>query len=675
MTAADMATRSGCSRSSRSRSTDGTHMTIATDDAWRASTGEIRSADLYDGSAIDLRERSAGCDRPGFDDRDWRAARSSRSIRAHRASDRPARPGHGRRRPPITRSRDGGCCGSTPARTSPGACGSRCRVRRVDVTVRHAEVLEADGSLHTRSLRSARATDAYVLADDVGRCSSPPSPSTGSASRRSRRRRGPGCRVRRDQQRPSRAVSSNARTPRLHRCTRTSCGRSATTSSRCRRIARSATSDWAGPATPRRSRRPPRTLLDSRRSGRAGCATSRSSRTRARRLDGRAGRRLAGEPRYGRAAGPTPRPSCRGRCTSRTATMTILRRQTRSMRRWVDSLDARRAPTACCRESMQFGDWLDPDAPPDRPWDAKADADYLANAFYAYSARLSRTTARILGVPERRRAYERSADGVARDLGEVGRSRGRPRRPAAPWRYGSGSRRTRARRSSRRWRARSRGGRPGRERIPRHAAGAAGPGRRRPLRGGVPDAAATEPLVALPGGQGATTVWERWDAIRPDGSIHPMDAWRRTLAVDGRREPDALVQPLRLWRGDRLGVPARRRPRARRHGSRTIRFAPRPVAGLERAAAEVETPYGRAAIAWALEGAGLRVELDLPLGTTGQLDLPLGAQSRVTVDDGPLDAAPLGPGHHEILVIEPSIARPAPPNRNPPAVAALSARR
>jgi alpha-L-rhamnosidase len=45
----------------------------------------------------------------------------------------------------------------------------RLRVRGragTEVSVRHAEVLEADGSLHTVSLRSARATDTYVLADD-----------------------------------------------------------------------------------------------------------------------------------------------------------------------------------------------------------------------------------------------------------------------------------------------------------------------------------------------------------------------------------------------------------------------------------------------------------------------------------------------------------------------------
>ena len=46
----------------------------------------------------------------------------------------------------------------------------RLRVRGAPgsiVTVRHAEVLEPDGSLHTRSLRSAVATDTYVLAEDA----------------------------------------------------------------------------------------------------------------------------------------------------------------------------------------------------------------------------------------------------------------------------------------------------------------------------------------------------------------------------------------------------------------------------------------------------------------------------------------------------------------------------
>ena len=62
--------------------------------------------------------------------------------------------------------------------------------------------------------------------------------------------------------------------------TRTSCGRFATTSCPSRPTVRSATSDSAGPAMPRPSPRPRRCSSTVRRSGRAGCATLRSSRTR-----------------------------------------------------------------------------------------------------------------------------------------------------------------------------------------------------------------------------------------------------------------------------------------------------------------------------------------------------------------------------------------------------------
>ena len=50
---------------------DGSTMTIATDDDWRSSTGEVRSADFYDGCSIDLRERRVGWDLPEFDDSAW----------------------------------------------------------------------------------------------------------------------------------------------------------------------------------------------------------------------------------------------------------------------------------------------------------------------------------------------------------------------------------------------------------------------------------------------------------------------------------------------------------------------------------------------------------------------------------------------------------------------------
>ena len=45
--------------------------------------------------------------------------------------------------------------------------------------------------------------------------------------------------------------------------------------------------------------------------------------------------------------------------------------------------------------------------------------------------------------------------------------------------------------------------------------------------------------------QGATTVWERWDSLLPDGTVNP-----------GHHD---LVQPLRAGRGRRLAAPGRRR--------------------------------------------------------------------------------------------------------------------
>jgi alpha-L-rhamnosidase len=146
---------------------DGRTLTIGTDGQWRASTGAIRAADLYDGAEIDLREEQDGWEMSAFDDASWATAAEvpfDRRILEPRiappvrvAASLPVSPIEVR--PGLFRT-DGG-------QNITGHVRLRVRGRRDQrVTVRHAEVLESDGSLHTRSLRSARATDTYVLADD-----------------------------------------------------------------------------------------------------------------------------------------------------------------------------------------------------------------------------------------------------------------------------------------------------------------------------------------------------------------------------------------------------------------------------------------------------------------------------------------------------------------------------
>jgi alpha-L-rhamnosidase len=158
--------------------------------------------------------------------------------------------------------------------------------------------------------------------------------------------------------------------------------------------------------------------------------------------------------------------------------------------------------------------------------------------------------------------------------------------------------------------------------------------------------------------QGATTVWERWDAIRPDGSIHPG----RMQQIDGDgSEPEGHMLSFNHyaygavidWVYRHVAGVAPALP-----GYRRIRFAPRPHVSLSQARASIETPYGRTAIAWNLDASGsLVAEIDVPFGTSGIFSGAPTDRSRVTLDG--MDAAndvDLGPGRHVIVVTEPHLA-------------------
>ena len=55
------------------------------------------------------------------------------------------------------------------------------------------------------------------------------------------------------------------------------------------------------------------------------------------------------------------------------------------------------SPTGLWDQGFQFGDWLDPTAPPDKPADAKADKGVIATACLYRSARMVAEAAEILG--------------------------------------------------------------------------------------------------------------------------------------------------------------------------------------------------------------------------------------------------------------------------------------
>ena len=144
---------------------DGRRETIGTDSGWRASTGPILMSEIYHGETYDARLEKSGWAAAGFDDKAWSGVKVA-EARKH-ALVAPAGP-------PVKRIQE-----LRPVKifTTPGgdtvADMGQNMVGWVKlavegpagttVTLRHAEVLDKDGNFYTANLRKARATLQYTL--------------------------------------------------------------------------------------------------------------------------------------------------------------------------------------------------------------------------------------------------------------------------------------------------------------------------------------------------------------------------------------------------------------------------------------------------------------------------------------------------------------------------------
>ncbi|MGI8334524.1 alpha-L-rhamnosidase C-terminal domain-containing protein [Actinomadura scrupuli] len=116
------------------------------------------------------------------------------------------------------------------------------------------------------------------------------------------------------------------------------------------------------------------------------------------------------------------------------------------------------------------------------------------------------------------------------------------------------------------------------------------------------------PSWLYPVTMGATTIWERWDSLLPDGSVNPGEMTSFNHYALG-----AVADFLhRTVAGLAPASP----------GYRRLRIAPRPGGGLTHASAELHTPYGPASVAWTSAEGSLTVTATIPPGTTAEVDLP-----------------------------------------------------
>ena len=154
----------------RIRFTDGSEEVVATDDAWRTTNGPTTSADLLDGEAYDARRAAAlgAWSESGYDDGDWSTVveRPSATSKLEPQTAPPVR---------VTEELDASVLPSPADGVHVYDLGQNMVGHaRVELTgqagetvrIRVAEVLNPDGSLYTANFRSAKATDYYTFATD-----------------------------------------------------------------------------------------------------------------------------------------------------------------------------------------------------------------------------------------------------------------------------------------------------------------------------------------------------------------------------------------------------------------------------------------------------------------------------------------------------------------------------
>ena len=144
---------------------DGRSQTVSSDGSWKAATGPILSSDMYNGEAYDGRLERVGWSDAPYDDLDWSAVIPVRASNANLIAQ--AGPAVRRIAEMIPRR-----IFKTPAGTVVADMGQnmsgwvRLRVTGpagTVITLRHAEVLDRDGNFYADNLRSAAQEVRYTL--------------------------------------------------------------------------------------------------------------------------------------------------------------------------------------------------------------------------------------------------------------------------------------------------------------------------------------------------------------------------------------------------------------------------------------------------------------------------------------------------------------------------------
>ncbi len=325
----------------------------------------------------------------------------------------------------------------------------------------------------------------------------------------------------------------------------------------------------------------------------------------------------------------------------RTGDREVLSRQLPSMRAWVDHLVELAGPDRLWTGGFQFGDWLDPTAPPEDPFKAQADPDVVATAHFARSTEILAEACRVVGDTRAAERYAVLAEEVREAFTREYVTAGGRVLSDAPTVYALSLQWALLQSADQRVRAGRRLADLVRTAGFRISTGFIGTPLVTDALASVGELQLAYRLLLQKGcpswlyavTMGATTVWERWDSMLPNGSINPgqmtsfnhyalgavADWLHRTVAGLAPAEP----------------------------GYRRLHIQPQPDVALTSASARHLTPYGEAAVAWRRGGGRLVVEATVPVGSTAKVMLP-----------GTLAEEEVRHGRHEWSVPDPCSEEP-----------------
>jgi alpha-L-rhamnosidase len=642
---------------------DGTSATVVSDLSWKAAFGAVRASGIYDGTDFDFSLDQVGWASAGFDDSTWSAVREVPLDRG--ILDNPITSGV-REIATLPMVQVGPVLDA--GQNIAGWVRLVVRGKRGDrVTVRHAEVLEPDGTLHTRSLRSARATDTYVLASDgevalepnftfhgfryadvVGDAEFVSATAVAISSATSQR---------------GSFESSETVLNRLHSNVQWS-QRDNFVSVPTDCPQRDERLGWTGDAQAFATTASTlfdtesfweswlRDLeLDQAADGGVASVVPNILGMESFEVDG-VGQDIMGRAGWADAATIVP-----WSVYESFGDAAVLATQLASMRSWVGYLDARRVDGGLLpTDEFQYGDWLDPDAPGDKPWDAKVSAAFVANAFFAHSARILARSERLVGDPANAARYEALGDEVASLVWAAKGEHAITTQSGcaialefhiAPENERESIANTLAA-NVRAKKGRISTGFLGTPLI-LHALSKADKFEEAYLMLLCRDAPSWLYQVEM----GATTVWERWDALRPDGSIHPGDMANGEGAHMLSFNHYAYGAVIDWVYRNVAGIA----PTTDAPGYEHAIIAPRPVAGMDFARSTIETGFGRLAVDWTISGDSFAAEIVVPFGITAEVSAPATPGSVIELDGSPASAnVTITHGTHHLTVSKPLIA-------------------